>query len=277
METAEPEEVMDNSAIFDPPGQLQGGIPSTRGRRSREAIESSQDVTGWSRQKLETVCKAHAIKGYSGKKREWMLQRVQAVLQIIHSFGICTSALKTHKFICTRPEGKPALAAAETTAFHTSTLILPPDTVTSLASRKSANCVPRLLNIIFHDMFVMETLGSESRLTRDELDSGSVGSERLYWNRINAKTKQVRRSGIQFGREYARFRRRSRSFSSHIISQSGCGRYPTRGPFPEEVVRDVRRCAPCLQQGPRQFHYRMPPNRQDPAQMTQKSRGDLRT
>ena len=104
METAEPEEVMDDSAIFDPPGQLQRRIPSTRGRRSREAMDSLQDMTGWSRHKLETVCKAHAIKGHSGKKREWMLQRVQAVLQVIHSFGIRTSALKTHKFICIRPE-----------------------------------------------------------------------------------------------------------------------------------------------------------------------------
>ena len=86
MDTAEFDESMDDSGISDPPGQLQGGIHSTRGRRSREAMDSSQDVAGWSRQKLETVCKAHSIKGYSGKKREWMLQRVQAVLHVMYSF-----------------------------------------------------------------------------------------------------------------------------------------------------------------------------------------------
>ena len=46
-------------------------------------MDSSLDVSAWSRQKLENICELHAIKGYSGKKREWMLQRVQSVLQIL--------------------------------------------------------------------------------------------------------------------------------------------------------------------------------------------------
>ena len=84
----------------------------------------------------------------------------------------------------------PALAAAGTAAvaFATSPpspLSLQVDAIPP--ARKIANCVPLLLNIMFRDLFIMETLGSESRLTRDQLDTGSVGSERLYWNRIHSR------------------------------------------------------------------------------------------
>ena len=67
MDGAEQDEHYFESPVSDHSGHIPGGVPSVRGRRSREAMDSSLDVSAWSRQKLENVCKFNAIKGYSGK------------------------------------------------------------------------------------------------------------------------------------------------------------------------------------------------------------------
>ena len=54
-----------------------------------------------------------------------------------------------------------------------------------LAPRKTKHCIPRLLNLMYSDQYLEDTIASEGRCTRTQLDAGEVGSNSAYWSNIH--------------------------------------------------------------------------------------------
>lgn len=50
--------------------------------------------------------------------------------------------------------------------------------------RKTGNCVPRLLNIMFGDSMIDKTMLSELQCSRSQLDAGLLGAKSGYWEEV---------------------------------------------------------------------------------------------
>ena len=127
-----------------------------RGRKRAAEFEDDYDIGTWSLIRLKKKCAELGIRGMSNGSREECIGALRCKLQAAAPAG----------------QLSPALSSAPHPATEES------------QGRKTVDCVPRLLNIMFSDHMLQRTLRCEQPADRQDLDAGYIGYSSRYWTDI---------------------------------------------------------------------------------------------
>ena len=126
-----------------------------RGRKRASEYEDDDDIGTWGLVRLKKRCVELGIRGMSNGSRDECLSALRA-----KSSGLLTSSA-------------PQVLVTTTTATE------------EIVGRKTVDCVPRLLNIMFSDAMLTRTLRCEQSADRQDLDAGSIGNASRFWTDVH--------------------------------------------------------------------------------------------
>ena len=126
-----------------------------RGRKRAAEFEDDNDIGTWGLVRLKKKCAELGIRGMSNASRDECVTILRSKCQA------------------------PALASSAPVT------VVPAVSSEEAIGRKTADCVPRLLNIMFSDAILPRTLRCEQSADRQDLDAGSIGHSSRFWTDVH--------------------------------------------------------------------------------------------